>query len=92
MGSLRAVALLQKVPPLKDTGTQVPNATLDLMASAGAHMPRAQHPNGNGNKDGNLRLWLPEGCLCSNIKLSGQHRVSNSMLNSFTASELPVKG
>lgn len=63
------------------TDAQVPNAALYLIASAGTYMPRAEHLNGDGNKDRNLHLRLPKDCLCSNIKPLEQQRVSNSMLN-----------
>lgn len=45
------------------TDAQVPNATLYLIASAGTHMPRTEHLNGDGNKDRNLYLRLPKDCL-----------------------------
>jgi len=63
------------------TDVQVPNTTLYWIASAGTYMPRAEHLNGDSNKDRNLYLFLPKDCLCSNIKPLEQHRVSNSMLN-----------
>lgn len=63
------------------TGAQVPSATLYLIASARTYTPKAEHLNGDGNKDRNLHLCLPKDCLCSNIKPLEQHRVSNSMLN-----------
>lgn len=86
MGSLRAVPLLHKVPPLKGAGTQVPNATLHLLASAGAHVPRAQNLNGDGKEEGNLLLWLPV-LKHEAIRTTGYQ----TKLNSVIASEQPVK-